>query len=429
MSSRWWGSALLGVVLGLGVGAIVFSAVEEGSGRRLSPDQLVGALDEAFAQADPIERVARVSQLLAQHPATELPASAVEQVRQTFDQAPIPDGEIEFASFGAWWSRANPESAYVWLRTHPQGRSIRVFAAVFEAWGERDPVAAARAASQDDFELRREAALEAVVRGAARSSALSDEVLISALEEIPDRGNRRTAVEPLIQDRLARQGVDGLLRWVGALPPTSGGVGEDLVLASAVAISSVDPPRAAESLVGITRTGASIPLEVAEEIASRWSETDPLATLQWLSTLEPPGDYARIVRQAFQAWMTRDRSTALAWASQWTEDPAPWLLPIRAHYGFVVGHEDPEEGLRLLFLLPIDAQRDQFVRHVFSEWREADPDAALAWLEATDLPDERKEQLRTFTLRFKHRLLPDQAMLGPRIGPSTLLRADRGRIA
>ncbi len=416
-SPRWWGAALLGLLLGLAVGAISLQRLDVGPFRATAPDQLAERLTAAFAERDPIERVARVTSLLGQHPASELPVTVVEGVRVAFDRAPLPDGEIEFAAFGAWWSRADPESAWRWILESPQGRSPRVFVAVFEEWGGRDPVAAARAANLDGFEKRRESALRAALRGATRFDALTSAVLISTLAEIADRGERRVAVESLIEARLARDGVDGLMTWIGSLPAHSGAVANDLAYVSAVAISSIDPVRASDSLHGIADVTGSVPADIARDIASNWGNLDPLATLRWLSGLDPTSDYARTVHMTFYSWMRRDRLAALSWAEQRAEDPAPWLLPIRATYGFVVGHEDSEEGLRLLFQLPIDEEREQLVAHLVSEWRESDPEAAAAWLEAADLPADRKEYLRKFSLPYKHNLLPDQSSVGPRIAP------------
>jgi hypothetical protein len=400
------------------VGAVSLQLLAIQPLRAFPPDQLAERLAAAFSEKDPIKRVARVTSLLGQQPARALPVTVVNRVRVAFDRAPLPDGEIEFASFGAWLSQAEPESTYRWLRESRQGRSLRVFVAVFEEWGERDPIGAARAANRDAFEKRRESALRAAVRGATRSGPLASEVLISMLEEIPNRGQRRAAVKSLVEARLARDGIDGLLKWIGSLPTQSGAVADDLAYVSAVAISSIDPVRATGSLHAITDVAGSLPPDVAQEIASIWDDLDPLATLVWLSTLDPASDYARIVHLTFHAWMRQDRFAALSWADQRAEDPAPWLLPIRALYGFVVGHEDSEEGLRLLFQLPINSQREQFVRHLVSEWKESDPEAAAAWLEAADLPADRKERLRKFTLPHKHKLFPDQASVGPRVAPA-----------
>ena len=142
------------------------------------------------------------------------------------------------------------------------------------------------------------------------------------------------------------------------------------------------------------QSGDNLPPGVVGTIATRWGVDDPVATLGWLSTLGPDEERADAVRATYRRWLVQDYASALDWAAQRAETPEDWFDPIRANYAFILGHKNPREGLRLLFMLPINDERAFTVQQVFARWKATDPESAEAWLQQADLPEDRKEQLR-----------------------------------
>jgi hypothetical protein len=391
---RWtWGTALLGVVLGLGLGWLTWPEPE----RSLDSAALdVERLSEEVAIAlgrktNPLDRVGRLARLLATSPAaTDAPAS-VEAVRREIERGRIP-----------------------WSRLGPQGSAPRVFVALFEEWAAQDAPAAVRAAAVDPFVTRRQRALAATLIGAPELREARPEAWGALLAEIPDRIDRRAALTAAMDRRLRSKGLESVAadaeRLAASLEPAAA---DDVAAAAALAVAPHAPRSSIRVLATTLDSGRSLPPGVARDVAGEWDDREPLATIEWLGSLEPSEEQREAVRLAFHTWISQDRADALTWAAGQVDSTEGWLQPALVTYGFNLGHSDRERGLELLLSLPGDSQQARFVRHIFAEWREEDPAAAERWLAAADLAPPFKQALRTFQMRYPHRmelesLEPDQ---------------------
>ena len=383
-----------GVAIGLVLGLVGFFVVRSLDSLPISVEDSPRRFARLLEDPDMLSRAGSVARLFERIDASEASDATLQALRDVFEGARLADGDIEFALLGAWWAQADPEAAYRWTRVRPQAGSTSVLAAVFEEWGRRDPAAASQAALSESLEIRRQAALAAALLGADRVLAGDAAGLVALLEQIPDRVARREALQAMTARRLQDQGPEALLAWAEGIETASLDVMEDLVCAAAVSTAGVAPVQAAESLSRLAKDH-SLPTGVVEHVAAAWGRIDPIATFEWLSALPASEERSEAVRWTYRGWLGRDRPAALAWAAGRVESPETWLDPIRANYGYILGHEDPEEGLRLLFQLPIGEEREMHVRLVFARWRALEPDAARSWLEAADLPEFRKDELRT----------------------------------
>ncbi|MEZ4331463.1 MAG: hypothetical protein R3F35_06900 [Myxococcota bacterium] len=324
------------------------------------------------------------------------------------DRAPLADGDPEFALFGGWWARSDPDAAHGWTRVAPEAGATSVLVEVLQAWGERAPSDAVRVAQQETLAIRRTAALQAAFLGAER--ALSDaRAWAEVAATVSDRAELRAALLPMLVRRLDRDGVASLLAWAEAARSPDPAVRHDLVGAVAMAIVDRDPVAA----VGVLATHAAgrrsgdrdeaaesgLPADVVERIAQVWVERDPEATFDWLSSLEAGAPRSAAVRLAYERWLGRDREAALAWGAERAEQPDRWLDPVRAAYALLLGQDDPEAGLRLLFMLPIERERALKVQGILANWKGHDPQAAADWIEQADLPELRKQALRAIPAR------------------------------
>jgi hypothetical protein len=411
-----WGTTLLGVLLGLGLGWLTWPEPE----RSLDSAALdVERLSEEVAIAlgrktNPLDRVGRLARLLATSPAaTDAPAS-VEAVRREIERGRILNGEVEHAVFAAWWARVDAPAAHAWSRLGPQGSLPRVFVALFEEWAAQDAPAAVRAAVADPFVTRRQRALAATLIGAPELREARPEAWGALLAEIPDRIDRRAALTAAMDRRLRSKGLESFVadagRLAASLEPSAA---DDVAAAAALAIAPHTPRSSVGVLATILDSGRSLPPGVARDVAGEWDDREPLATIEWLGSLEPSEEQREAVRLAFHSWISQDRAGALNWAAGQVDSTEGWLQPALVTYGFNLGHSDRERGLELLLSLPGDSQQARFVRHIFAEWREEDPAAAERWLAAADLAPPFKQALRTFQMRYPHRmelesLEPDQ---------------------
>lgn len=322
---------------------------------------------------------------------------AAEALRRVFEQSPLPDGDVELAMFAGWWAGLEPEAAYSWTRVAPQAGTISVLAAVFEQWGRVDPEAAVAAAQTEDLEIRRQAALAASLIGAA--FALQTRARLAAIAgAITDRQARRRAVQALATRLLAEEDPKALMAESEAAFAPERSAREDFVAGIATAAVGRERIAALEALSRLSffgeGAGEAVPADVVASIASVWGVEEPEATFEWLSSLPASEARSGAVRSTYERWVGRDRQAALDWAAARAERPESWLDPVRATYGFIIGHEDPVEGLRILQLLPVERERAFKVERVYARWKAVAPEAAEGWLSAVDLPDFRKQELR-----------------------------------
>lgn len=361
-----------------------------------APKRIIALLENR----DPLERASATARLLSQVEPENIPASGITAIRFAFEASDqLYDGDVEFALLGAWWAQFDPEAAYQWTRTSPRGASRRVLVAVMNEWGAQDPLAAVLAAGTEGSEVRRQDGLAAAITGADRSVLATSTDLVSVLEQIPNRADRRIALQALIALQLRRETPREYLARAAQLRITrSQELAEDWIAATAMVIAMDDPVLASESLSKFVRPNSTLPPGVVTSIASSWGAVDPVAALEWLSTLGPDEERSDAVRTTYRYWLGRNYASAVDWAAQRAENPDAWFDPIRGNYAYILGQKQPREALRLLFMLPINDERALYVQQVFARWKATDPEPAAIWLQQTDLPEFRKEQLRLIKL-------------------------------
>jgi hypothetical protein len=402
-----WIPALLGLAMGLGFAWATtlqsdrFLEADATPGIEL-PTQVASILDQA---SDPLDRVAQLARLFDQNPAGDLSPDAFRALRSEIEWGGLLDGDVEYALFAAWWARLDAPAAYAWSQMNPQGGSPRVYVALFEEWAKKDALVAIDAATTDYFAARRQRSLAASLIGVAGPNEERQQAFAAALASIEDRTDRRAALSGFVESRLMSEGVESAVAQVrrrsASLEPEAA---DDLAAGAAVVIAQQDP-RSAVALLGPTLdAGRPLPAGTARDVASAWDDRDPLATIEWLGSLATNQEQTEAVRLAFQSWLTKDRATAMSWAKDMIGTTEEWLQPVRVSYGFNLGHVDRQRGLEVLLSIPGDSQQARFIRHIFSEWREEDPIAAEAWLEAAELGTPFKNALRKFKMRFPHRM-------------------------
>lgn len=394
-----WRPLLLGWITGLLVGLVFMGVTRLYASGGVEIEDVPERFAALLEERDPLGRVSAVARLFSEITPEKVSVSdtdIISEIRLAFEtSSQLYDGDVEFALLGAWWARLDPEAAYQWTRTSPRGASRRVLVAVFDEWGAQDPLAAVLVARDEKSELRRQAAFAAALTGANRAILPESTDLVSILEEIPNRVDRRIALQALITLQARRETPAELLaRAAGSREERSEDLMEDWFSATAMVVAMDHPAQAAEFLSMLTQSSGTLPPGVVKSVASSWSADDPAATLEWLSRLGPNEERSDAVRSTYRHWLGQDRAFAIDWAAQRAENPDAWFDPIRANYAFILGLKKPREGLRLLFMLPIDDERALYVQEVFARWNATDPDDAEAWLQQADLPRFRKEQLQ-----------------------------------
>lgn len=145
---------------------------------------------------------------------------------------------------------------------------------------------------------------------------------------------------------------------------------------------------------------AALDWMIAQPVPAGESHRSPLNNLSWSITENPDAvrpflellarredvpDRAGVIQNIFATWARKDSDSALAWLDTVSDVAQRSDLVTRAMD--TIDQERPDEFMKLARLLPPSAERDAKIAGRLSQWAEADPDAALAWLAKHDGPE------------------------------------------
>jgi hypothetical protein len=187
---------------------------------------------------------------------------------------------------------------------------------------------------------------------------------------------------------IGRDGEQAVIDWADAVPEDAPNDYKQMVFSTAIGVvAKADPERAAswyEAHRGKAYAEGSL-----KEIARRWGlHHDGAKLFEWLRELEASEERAEAMNAGFQMWLRASPQEAKAWldvAGPLPEADNAIRAFVRRAYakpalavGWASRIQDPETRERLL------------VRTVKS-WLGQDPEAARAWLAASDLDEDVKQ--------------------------------------
>ncbi len=252
------------------------------------------------------------------------------------------------------WAADDPVGFYAWLLARGTPPGADILKVLFDAWGERNPLAA-----------------------------------LSAVENLP-------AGWVPIRASLYGAAVRQLLRLPGgleaALPWMSCVSSDDIweVPEATEWLSSLPPDQMGAFLVSHSQPGSAYQFLV-ESFARFWAAQDPAAALQWAGSLEP---YLRrtALRQVVEGWAEGDPRGALNWVSSQPPGPLAWMAdaPLQA-----LARTDPHAAMDWALQ---DWNRQQFeaTGKPYDTWVANDPSAALEYALSVGEPELRERCLSMY---------------------------------
>jgi hypothetical protein len=299
--------------------------------------------------------------------------------------------EVATVLVGAWWTEHDPQAAF---DSGPQrwGHGSTWIATVSREWARHDPHAALEAVKRipEAGESRRLAATRALTQGWFGSNAAPDE-LLSYIEGI-HAGRSRNEVLHIFANRLVmRDGTAAAVELVDRTPPDSDGDNfkTQLVRYVTSAVASEDPLLAV-ALADEHGTGRK-GQHLRRRVGQSWARHDGAGAMAWARALPAGEEREDVVRSAYRSWTRRDRESAMAWMR--IQQPDPALEPAMRVFIVTVANDDPPGALDWMDRIEDPKRREETLAEIGRRWMLLDPEAADAWLEGVDLPEDVKSSI------------------------------------
>jgi hypothetical protein len=300
------------------------------------------------------------------------------------------------------WAELDPTGALDRISTWPAAVRSAAQNPLLRAWARRNRTAALQwvAGIPDSGAL-----LEVVFDGWADAG---DPAMWDHVAAIPPP-ERDVATKAMMQAVVAREGFDGLLARVDALPddPAPGGFKKAAISTATVLVADHDPARAAA--FADRYVGGPYEKGLLSLVAIRWVVRDGRTAVENLFDRPASEERNAALREAYLTWLRREHASALAWVPE-SEAKDPRFAALVDLYAVALANNDPEHrsdairsGIRWAEGIPDAAMRHETLLRLGVMWLYFEPDTATPWLVQNGLEAEARERM-AFYERVKQQL-------------------------
>lgn len=404
-------AALAGIVLSLTLVGCNPGAENGAKGPLAFADPLPrdASLRDALRHPDVLQRVERVARILdAAGP------DALDAMRDEFEQAPLDQGDLEYALFMNWWARFDPTAAHNYYETQLRFDHPRVILEIMRVWGRVDPMAAVQAATLSRLEsampeLRSELVDLLVVGWFESKNPGLEEWIIS-------KGSSNAAVagwRAYARMLLLRDGTEKAFEWIRNEP-----LPDDhrrLVWAGALTVLARNQPEEAVEWLAVAEKDGIDVGSFTARIARSWAVNDPEKAMEWMRGQPENEERYRATWDVAKRWMKRDPEGFDRWIDSIQDEL--WSDGLRA-VSFTNRIERARYQVDWPKLLQ-EAKRSSTVSTedglqvwLLQRWLVVDPPAAEAWIQAN--PDELSADyvMRSRSITEKDRKKIEDALVG-----------------
>lgn len=384
-------SACLGFGLGLQLGE---------ADRKPAPaygEDASARLTEILRLPDANERATALAAFFA-HVASPDDATAL---REVFDSERAHVDEMAEVLLVTWWAAFDPEAALDGrIPPHYGGRDHWVQAVVRE-WTRRDPQAGLRAVVERVPKPVHQVGLRTLIETWFEHDDLDPAPLVELIEGLDDDVRARgEAIDLMLRAMLDARGSQATLAFAEALPEENLEQRREFIGRLAGRLSATDPD-AAVALAERYGENDRYRGVVYRYLANQWGWADGAAAMEWAASLDPAlSEQAGTVRRAWLTFARRDREKARAWMR--AQEPSPGLEPAYARFVGNLARQDPEEALELMRNVESEVERNLILTNVGIHKMGTDPEAARAWMEAENLPQDVRDKIIEKTTRRAH---------------------------
>ena len=355
-------------------------------------DPIIAVLDEPdlFLRAEKLAALLRT-----------FDESRLSEVKKAIEIPRVGGSVADFALLFRFWAALEPAEAAEWSLEvgHARFKAAAVHTA-FEAWGATDPseaLAGVLAANLSDADTRRVAQMALYEGWFSHDRAGLEEYARS----LGPGQQRQRVIYAYALSLASADGTKAVTEWAESIPDEPRHFKESVFRQVMNALVWVDVNgavawcerqcdgewgRSLRMMImrGRLRSGES-GAPVLEWIATMPSETEEQAKKR---------DVA--LRTTFATWVYRDAAEALEWMKRMTSaaDRPEWLHLLYPRYALLLASDSPRDAMAQAEQIVDRDRREGTMIRVAQIWREADEQAADAWIDQSPLSDEARERAR-----------------------------------
>ncbi|MGK0189407.1 MAG: hypothetical protein ACI9R3_005224 [Verrucomicrobiales bacterium] len=287
------------------------------------------------------------------------------------------------------WARANPLGASNYVSQLPNSeRNLHMVRSMAHIWAEQDRTAAMEWGMAQSDPATRQYALGGTLEVWASNDPAAAAAFVSSLDEASER--HRLLGE--VARHWTGQNTSEAMEWAQGLP------GEDRERATRSIFRELaehDPGLAASMYEELT---LSLPegriqereyRHMAQEIASRWSASDPIEAAAWAMGLPEKGNIQQdAIRDVADHWLRLDSIAASEWIVQLPEGGSRDAAAERVVDQ--INRSDPETAFAWATSIGDEGHRTDLMHRVLEGWNATDPGAARAAFDSVNVPPDRQ---------------------------------------
>ncbi len=260
------------------------------------------------------------------------------------------------------WAQSDPEAAWQWMKDHKDeeeegggmfGGRAMMMTGLFSALASKDPEKAFQRLAEVEDKQQRTMALAGMAQTAWDDESRAR--LLKGIDSLPDAAERGEA----------KAGVLGQMAMV--------------------------EPEAA--IAEVAKLPDDERKTVAQRVGSMLMMSDPKKGADFMVANAPAGEKSSAYQQAVSMWAHQNTNAAGEWLS--AQPQGPELDGARVSFASTAASKDPESAMEWAKTVTDENQRSAAITSVYTQWKAKNADAANAALDASGLPADRIEGLKS----------------------------------
>lgn len=309
----------------------------------------------------------------------------IEDFAQVFDDLRgsdlLYDRRSEYELFLNAWASIDPVSALDLALVNPT--LMNEDQIILQVWTRDDPDGAIAWNEQNSSEEKVDQRSYTIVRVLAKTDPGRAAQIMAGMKDPSAISSAFIVISPLI----ATKGFEAASSWFGDVSPKPM-VKELFARELTTELAKIDPKKTAEWVRSLSDN--LFRLDAAGELASFWSKRDLPNTLAWIDTIEGP-DRIAAAGDVLDTYAKKDAFEAANFIKSMAGEPGYESVLSK----FISATRRSEPALAASQIAQFSDKKSQsaFYRFVLGEWLSSDPQAAEAWINSNEFPDEIRNQL------------------------------------